>query len=52
MATALTAIDANGGRVLLDGENWNAVSQMPVAPGGLAEIMGLEGLTLRVKSKS
>lgn len=51
-ATALTAIDANGGRVLLDGENWNAVSQMPVAPGGLAEIMGLEGLTLRVKSKS
>ncbi len=51
-AAALTAIDANGGRVLLDGENWNAVSQMPVAPGGLAEIVGLEGLTLRVKPKS
>jgi membrane-bound serine protease (ClpP class) len=51
-ATALTAIDANGGRVLLDGENWNAVSQTPVAPGGLGEIVGLEGLTLRVKPKS
>ncbi len=51
-ATALTAIDANGGRVLLDGENWNAVSQTPVAPGGLAEIVALEGLTLRVKPKS
>jgi membrane-bound serine protease (ClpP class) len=52
MATALTAVDASGGRVLLDGENWNAVSQTPVAPGGLAEITGLDGLTLRVKSKS
>jgi membrane-bound serine protease (ClpP class) len=51
-ATALTAIDESGGRVLLDGENWNAVSQTPVAPGGLAEITGLEGLTLRVKPKS
>ena len=51
-ASALTAIDANGGRVLLDGETWNAVSQTPVAPGGLVEIVGLEGLTLSVKSKS
>jgi membrane-bound serine protease (ClpP class) len=51
-ATALTAIDSNGGRVLLDGENWNAVSQTPVAQGGLVEIVGMEGLTLRVKPKS
>ncbi len=51
-AAALTAIDADGGRVALDGENWNAVSQSPVAPGGLVEIVGLEGLTLRVKPKS
>jgi membrane-bound serine protease (ClpP class) len=50
-ATALTAIDAKSGRALLDGEDWNAVSQTPVAPGGLAEIVGLEGLTLRVKPK-
>jgi membrane-bound serine protease (ClpP class) len=50
-ASALTAIDATGGRVMLDGENWNAVSQAPVAQGGLAEIVGLEGLTLRVKPK-
>jgi membrane-bound serine protease (ClpP class) len=51
-AAALTAIDATGGRVMMDGENWNAVSQSPVAPGGLVEIVGLEGLTLRVKPKS
>jgi membrane-bound serine protease (ClpP class) len=51
-ATALTAIDSNGGRVLLDGENWNAVSQTPVAQGGLVEIAGIERLTLRVKPKS
>jgi membrane-bound serine protease (ClpP class) len=51
-AAALTAIDSDGGRVALDGENWNAVSQSPVAPGGLVEIVGLEGLTLRVKPKS
>jgi membrane-bound serine protease (ClpP class) len=50
-ASALTAIDATGGRVMLDGENWNAVSLAPVAQGGLAEIVSLEGLTLRVKPK-
>jgi membrane-bound serine protease (ClpP class) len=49
---AITAIDASGGRILLDGENWNAVSQTPVAPGALVEIEHLEGLTLRVKPKS
>jgi membrane-bound serine protease (ClpP class) len=51
-ATALTAIDAQGGRVLLDGENWDALSETPVASGSRAEIVSLEGLTLRVKPKS
>jgi membrane-bound serine protease (ClpP class) len=51
-AAALTAIDANGGRVLLDGEDWNAVCQTPVAAGGLVEVVSLDGLTLRVKPKS
>jgi membrane-bound serine protease (ClpP class) len=49
--TALTSVDPSGGTVMLDGENWSAVSQTPVAPGGMAEIAGLEGLTLRIKPK-
>jgi membrane-bound serine protease (ClpP class) len=52
MATTLTAIDANGGRVLLDGENWDALSETPLAAGGRAEVVGIAGLTLRVKPKS
>ncbi len=39
-ATALTAVDQKGGKVLFDGEYWNAVSQTPVAPGAAAEIVG------------
>ena len=51
-ATAVTAVDQNGGKVLFDGERWDAVAQAPVAPGAPAEIVGLEGLVLRVKPKS
>ena len=51
-AAALTASIPTAEESRLDGENWNAVSQSPVAPGGLVEIVGLEGLTLRVKPKS
>jgi membrane-bound serine protease (ClpP class) len=52
IVTAVTAVDQNGGKVLFDGEFWNAVGQEPVAPGAPAEIVGLEGLVLRVKPKS
>jgi membrane-bound serine protease (ClpP class) len=51
-ASALTAIDGTGGQVMIDGEYWKAVSQTPVAQGALAEIVGREGLILRVKPKS
>jgi membrane-bound serine protease (ClpP class) len=51
-ATALTAVDQNGGKVLFDGEYWDAIGQAPVAAGEPAEIVGLEGLVLRVKPKS
>jgi membrane-bound serine protease (ClpP class) len=51
-ATALTAVDQNGGTVLFDGEYWEAVGQEPVAPGAPVEIVGLEKLVLRVKPKS
>ena len=51
-AAALTAIDHAGGQVMIDGEYWKAVSQTPVAQGSAAEIIGIEGLTLKVKPKS
>jgi membrane-bound serine protease (ClpP class) len=51
-AAALTAIGPAGGQVMIDGEYWNAVSQTPLAKGAAAEIVGIEGLTLRVKPKS
>jgi len=49
---ALAPIDARRGKVLLDGECWNAVSSEPIAAGASAEIVALEGLTLKVKPPS
>lgn len=49
---ALTRIDANGGRVFVEGEYWNAVSETPVESGQPVEIVAVEGLLLRVKPKS
>jgi membrane-bound serine protease (ClpP class) len=46
---ALTRIDANGGKVFVEGEYWNAVADSPVEPGEPVEIVGVEGLTLKVK---
>jgi len=51
-ATALTAVDQYGGKVLFDGERWEAVGQEPVAAGAPVEIVGLEELVLRVKPKT
>ena len=49
---ALTNIDGNGGRVFVEGEHWKAVSESPVAKDQQVEIVGIEGLTLKVKQKS
>jgi len=49
--TALTAINWQGGKVSLEGEYWNAVSDAPVALGSEVEIVGREGLLLKVKAK-
>jgi membrane-bound serine protease (ClpP class) len=46
---AQARIDANGGRVFIEGENWNAVSETIVEKGQPVEIIGFEGLTLKVK---
>jgi len=49
--TVLERIDANRGRVDLDGETWNAVSGEPIEPGQGAEVVAVSGLTLLVKPK-
>jgi membrane-bound serine protease (ClpP class) len=48
---ALSRIDAQGGKVFIEGENWNAVSETPVEAGQPVEVTGIEGLTLKVKPK-
>jgi len=48
---AQSRIDSNGGRVFIEGELWNAVSETPVESGQPVEVTGLEGLTLKVKPK-
>ncbi|HWH69186.1 MAG TPA: nodulation protein NfeD [Candidatus Sulfotelmatobacter sp.] len=48
---ALERIDARGGKIFIEGEYWNAVSEVPIEPGQPVEVVGLSGLTLRVKPK-
>jgi len=49
---ALSHIDSQSGRVFIEGENWNAVSETPVEAGQPVEVTGIEGLTLKVKPKN
>ena len=49
---AKSHIDAAGGKVFIEGELWNAVSEIPVEPGQNVEVTGLDGLTLKVKPKT
>jgi membrane-bound serine protease (ClpP class) len=49
---ALSRIDSQGGKVFIEGENWNAVSETPVEAGQPVEITGIAGLTLKVKPKT
>jgi membrane-bound serine protease (ClpP class) len=49
--TALTPIDSRGGRIFVEGEYWNAVSDTPVEKDQPVEIAGVQGLTLKVKPK-
>jgi len=48
---ALERIDAAGGKVFVEGEYWNALSDAPIAAGDPAEIVAIKGLTLLVKPK-
>jgi membrane-bound serine protease (ClpP class) len=48
---ALAGIDGDNGRVLVEGEYWKARSDTPIAEGQLVEIVGIDGLVLKVKPK-
>lgn len=47
--TVLVPVDAHGGRVFVEGEYWNAVSESPVEAGQPVEVVGVDGLILKVK---
>jgi membrane-bound serine protease (ClpP class) len=49
--TTLTPIDSRSGKIFVEGEYWNAISDTPIEKGEVAEIAAVQGLTLKVKSK-
>ena len=49
---ASTQIDSAGGKVFVEGEYWNAVSDTPVEQGQPVEIAAVLGLTLKVRPKA
>ncbi len=49
---AQSRIDAAGGKVFIEGEIWNAVSDAAIEAGQPVEITGMTGLTLKVKPKT
>ena len=49
---ALSRIDTQGGKVFIEGELWNAVSDAVVEKDQPVEVIGVEGLTLKVKPKT
>jgi membrane-bound serine protease (ClpP class) len=46
---AQSRIDSTGGKVFIEGEIWNAVSDLPVEAGRPVAVAGIDGLTLKVK---
>jgi membrane-bound serine protease (ClpP class) len=49
--TALTPIDSRSGRIFVEGEYWNAVSDTPIEKGEQAEIAAVQGLTVKLLAK-
>ena len=49
---ALDRIYPGGGKVFVEGEYWNAVSDVSVEKDQPVEIVGIQGLTLKVKPKT
>jgi membrane-bound serine protease (ClpP class) len=49
---ALVQIDARSGKVFVEGEYWNAVSEVSIGKDQPVEIIAVDGLTLKVKPKT
>ena len=49
---AISRIDSQSGKVFIEGEYWNAVSETVVEKDQPVEVVGIEGLTLKVKPKT
>ena len=49
--TALTPVDSHNGRIFVEGEYWNAVSDAPIAKDEYAVIAAVQGLTVKLKPK-
>jgi membrane-bound serine protease (ClpP class) len=49
--TALTPIDSHGGKIFVEGEYWNALSDRPIEKGAQAEIAAVQGLTVKLRTK-
>jgi membrane-bound serine protease (ClpP class) len=49
--TALTPVDSRSGRIFVEGEYWNAVSDAPIAKDEQAEIAAVQGLTVKLQPK-
>jgi membrane-bound serine protease (ClpP class) len=50
-ANVIARTDASGGKVFVEGEYWNAVSDAPIEIGQPVEVVAINGLTLKVKPK-
>ena len=51
-ATALVRIDSGQGKVFVEGEYWNAVSDTVIEKDQLVEVTGVNRMTLKVKPKT
>jgi membrane-bound serine protease (ClpP class) len=49
--TTLMPIDSRSGRIFVEGEYWNAVSDTPIEKDEVVEIAAVQGLTLKVRTK-
>ncbi|HEY2569563.1 MAG TPA: nodulation protein NfeD [Candidatus Udaeobacter sp.] len=49
--TTLTPIDSRSGRIFVEGEYWNAVSDTPIEKDEQAEIAAIKGLTVKLQPK-
>jgi membrane-bound serine protease (ClpP class) len=52
IVNAQSQINSTGGKVFIEGEIWNAISETPIEIAQPVEVVGISGLTLKVKPKN